>query len=338
MSVTSPPDDHKPGVALFSTCSASAGLEPSAFRRRIVDIAHWSERHGCRGVLVYTDNSLVDPWVVAQTIVASTDALVPLIAVQPVYMHPYTVAKMITSIAHVHGRGIDLNMVAGGFVNDLRGLNDPTPHDRRYDRLREYTEIVARLLRGGPVTFEGEFYRIDRVRLSPALPPSLFPWIFVSGSSAPGLAAATALGAIAVQYPTPPGPDGPEPVPEGTARGIRVGIIARGDDDEAWRVAHARFPEDREGQLAHELAMQTSDSLWHRQLSGADADAPYWLAPFRNYKTFCPYLVGAYERIGVELARWIAAGYRTFILDIPPDDEEFYHTRLAFERAVTEVI
>ena len=49
--------------------------------------------------------------------------------------------------------------------------------------------------------------------------------------------------------------------------GVRVGIVARETADEAWRVARERFPEDRKGQLTHQLAMKVSDSHWHQQLS-----------------------------------------------------------------------
>jgi alkanesulfonate monooxygenase len=55
--------------------------------------------------------------------------------------------------------------------------------------------------------------------------------------------------------------------------------------------------------------------------------------PFENYKTFCPYLVGSYERVGDELARYIAIGYRTFILDVPADPDDLGHMRMAFVRA-----
>jgi hypothetical protein len=33
-----------------------------------------------------------------------------------------------------------MNMLAGGFKNDLITMNDSTPHDRRYDRPTEYTQ------------------------------------------------------------------------------------------------------------------------------------------------------------------------------------------------------
>ena len=97
-------------------------------------------------MLVYTDNTEVDPWLVAQHIIQSTSRLCPLVAIQPIYMHPYAVAKMVSSLAHLYGRRVYLNMVAGGFKNDLVALNDATPHDRRYERLVEYTTIIQRLL------------------------------------------------------------------------------------------------------------------------------------------------------------------------------------------------
>ena len=63
-------------------------------------------------------------------------------------MHPYTAAKMVASLAFLHERRIDLNMVAGGFRNDLRALGDETPHDERYDRMVESREIMTRSARG----------------------------------------------------------------------------------------------------------------------------------------------------------------------------------------------
>src|SRR5207245_662888 len=92
---------------------------------------------------------------------------------------------------------------------------------------------------------------------------------------------------------------------------------------------------DRKGQITHHLAMKVSDSVWHKQLSdlgkeGYTEENPYWLVPFENYKTFCPYLVGSYERVADELARYVTVGYRTFILDVPASPEELAHIRVAF--------
>jgi alkanesulfonate monooxygenase len=122
------------GIDVFSTCPQSSDHDAETYARRVIDVARWSERQGCRGILVYTDNRLVDPWLVSQIIVQNTSALCPLVAVQPVYMHPYTVAKIVASLGHLYRRRVFLNMVAGGFKNDLNALSDPTPHDERYER------------------------------------------------------------------------------------------------------------------------------------------------------------------------------------------------------------
>src|SRR5262249_49848014 len=156
----------------------------------------------------YTDNTLLDPWLVAHLIVQNTKSLCPLVAVQPVYTHPYTVAKLVSTIAYLFGRRVYLNMVAGGFKNDLIALGDPTPHDARYARLVEYTTIIQRLLESRkPITFEGQFYSVRGLALNPPVPPELYPRFLISGSSEAGRQAAMQIGAIPVKYPEPLGPD-----------------------------------------------------------------------------------------------------------------------------------
>lgn len=329
-------------LTIFSTCPQSVEAGQDAYVNKVVDVARWSEQYGFKGILVYSDNRLVDPWLVAQIIVQNTRVLCPLVAVQPIYAHPYWIAKTVASFGHLYGRRIYLNMVAGGFQNDLLALNDTTPHDRRYDRLVEYTTIIKALLAGGSaVSHEKEFYKVDKLKLMPPLAPDLFPGILVAGSSDAGLAAAKAIGAIAVEYPKPAQEYGDHRRDDGIDRGIRVGIIAREAEADAWTLAHQRFPEDRKGQLTHLVATKTSDSVWHKQLAQMaeqKTDGPYWLVPYQNYKTFCPYLVGSYQRVGQELARYITAGCRTFILDIPPDEEELHHTSIAFQHALGNAV
>jgi alkanesulfonate monooxygenase len=331
------------GVEVFSTCPQSNEADGAAYLRRVADVARWSEEVGCRGILVYSDNSLVDPWLVAQLVLQATTTLCPLVAVQPVYIHPYSAAKMVASLGHLHRRRLFLNMLAGGFKNDLVALNDTTPHDERYQRTVEYTLIIKKLLSGpGPTSFEGRYYRVSNLRLTPPLPAELFPGILISGSSPAGLAAAEAIGATAVKYPQPTSQLGEAHGREAGDSGIRVGIIARPTAAAAWEVAHQRFPEDRKGQLTHQVAMRVSDSHWHRQLSElgekpVSEQNPYWLGPFQNYKTFCPYLVGSYERVGEEVARYVGFGFRTFILDIPPSREELDHIGVVFEKAAAVV-
>jgi alkanesulfonate monooxygenase len=318
-------------LEVFSICPQSSRVDRQSYLRHVIDVARWSEEAGCKGIMVYTDNSLVDPWLVSQIIIENTNAFCPLVAAQPIYMHPYTAAKMIPTFGHIYDRKIYLNILAGGFKNDLLSLGDDTPHNKRYDRTVEYTLIIKQLLvSGAPVSFSGEYDRVEGLWMTPLPPAALFPGVLISGSSEDGVAAAKAIGATAIRYPKPASEYGDAPLDGEPNSGVRIGVIARDSEDLAWQVAHDRFPEDRKGQITHQLAMKVSDSVWHKQLSEmgkrpaemgerpAAEKNPYWLGPFQSYKTFCPYLVGSYLRVAQELSSYIRVGYKTFILDIPP--------------------
>ncbi len=324
-------------IELFSTAPPIDHEDAGRYLSRVSEVARWSEQAGCRGILVYSDNAQADPWLLADTIIQSTHSLCPLVAVQPLYMHPYTVAKIVATLARVYGRRVYLNLLAGGFVNDLRALGDCTPHDRRYDRLVEYAQVILQLLCGeGPVTCHGEFYQVRALRLLPQCPAELYPGLMMSGASDAALRAAAAIGATTIHYPRPSqeyGGGGERRIGDS---GIRVGIIARGDSHAAWEVAYGRFPRHRRGELTQQLAMRASDSVRHRQLSELSrgrAAHPYWLVPFEQYKTMCPYLVGSYAEVAEELAGYIAAGHRSLVVDVPQAADDLEHIRTALDYA-----
>ena len=94
-----PDDAREQRLKIYSTCPPCMDSQPADYLRRVAEIARWSEAAGCEGILVFTDNGQLDPWLVAQVVIEATARLCPLVALQPVYMHPYSVAKMVTSLA-----------------------------------------------------------------------------------------------------------------------------------------------------------------------------------------------------------------------------------------------
>ncbi len=329
-------------LKIFTTCPQATGDKPRACVRRIENVARWSEEAGCEGILVTADNRQLDPWLVSRAIIGATDKLCPVISVQPTYAHPYTVAKTIASLGFMYGRRTYLNMVADGFANDMQALNDATPHDQHYARLVEYTKIVQQLLRSDePVTYDGAFYKVTNLKMVPPLPAELQPPVFVSGSSDAGWNAALDLGATPIEHPMPAsGRD--QPLDRAHSKhgyGVRLGIITDRDDARAWSIAQKRFPEDRNGRLTGQLATKASDTRWYQQLpdptDNQGRSESYWLAPLRNQQATCPYLVGSYDQIAAELARYLDDGYTTFILDEPANEEEMQQIGFTFE-LVTE--
>lgn len=312
------------------------------------DIAGWSEECGFRGMLLYTDNRTPDAWVLGQDVLVRTTRLSPLIAVQPVYMHPFATAQKIHALISLYGRAIDINLVAGGFQLDLAGLNDRAGHDDRYERLAEYGLIVMKLLTGENVTFKGRFYSLNGVRLSSGIPIDLRPHITVAGSSPAGRKCATILGATPIEYPEPLDVTSLScersiglSTSHHCSKGIRVGILARETTHVAWEQAEEWLPDDSMDKSRLHSAVSITDSSWLRRLSDMAPSVRtgppdvYWLRPFQMGISFCPYLVGSYEDVARYLRAYFTTGVRVVILDAPRRKEELEHTFAAMLKALS---
>ncbi|MBT8303043.1 MAG: LLM class flavin-dependent oxidoreductase [Bacteroidia bacterium] len=311
-------------------------IDGKDYYNKVINTARWSEVHGFEGTLIYSNNSLADGWAIAQVVLEHTNHLTPLVAVNPVYIRPYALAKRIATISFMYGRRVDINWIAGGFQGDLVSLGEETPHDERYDKLFDYASLVDGLLKTRRLhTHEGKYYNVKNVLMRPEIPEEMIPIQLISGTSEAGLATAEKLGAVKVKYAKPIAEyEGIEP-DENFNLGVRFGIIARETSDEAWEVANERYPDDMKGKMAHAMATKASDSNWHKDLSKLDARDDernvYWLKPFHTYKTFCPYLVGSHDEVADELAKYVALGHTSIILDIMQEEDDFFHCRQVFE-------
>ncbi|MGI5239063.1 LLM class flavin-dependent oxidoreductase [Dactylosporangium sp. CA-139066] len=292
----------------YATCPASFGNTPAEFRRRVTRVARWTDASPCRGLLVYSDNGMVDPWALAQLLIGVTAGVVPLVGTDPAYLHPCAVARRVASIGFMYGRPVDLNFVAGtdrGPADALRG------HDRRYARMLEYASVVTRLLaEPEPVTHLGRYYRLTRAALH--VPRPRAPRLFVSGASPACIMVGRALGATRL---TSPRPAADYDARTGSLRGagIRLGVIARDSDAAAWRVALGRFPSG-----------PSPDDATRRA---------YWDFPARAYQTYCPYLVGSQAEVAEHLSSYLRLGVSTVIFDEPREEDDLHHAMVALDRA-----
>jgi alkanesulfonate monooxygenase len=314
-------------------------IDPELYWTNIESVSSWSEVYDCTGILIFTGNDVyVEPWLVAQRTVAET-SLCPLVAVNPVYMHPFTVAKMISSIAYLHRRPVFLNMVTGTAVSYLEGLGDDLDHDQRYDRLLEYITIVSDLVdwrSRTPTTFSGTYYDVANLQTLPPVPYELQPRFLLAGQSDAARRVCEECGAISMRM-LPPELDA-----AGLgARGVHFGVVTRETEDAAWDAARRLLPRDDEGRLILEASMANTDSVWKsrlKQAAGLETSNPhYWLDPFLSFKADCPYFVGAYDAVRDLVVQLVEGGVDTVILDIPAHEEEFRHVDIAFRQAGDEL-
>ena len=323
--------DH--AVQVFSTAPRLSDAAESW--RSTTKVIELSDRYGCTGMLIFTGNDThLDPWLTAQVLLQTTTTLAPLVAVNPVYMHPFTAAKMISSLGWLHRRRIYLNLVTGAALNYLQALHGALTHDERYDRLVEYTTIIRALLAGSGLTsFHGRYFQVSNLQLLPRLPDELLPHLLLAGQSEAARRASVAVGGAWLQMLQPTLARGLE-----GARAVHFGIVTRPVEADAWRAAHARFPESEDGQAVLEYSMTNTDSSWKRRMKAvADGAGPaepgYWLTPFRNFQSDCPFFVGSHEQVSMLVRQLIAEGVEKIVLDVPAEEEEFANIAAAFDMA-----
>jgi alkanesulfonate monooxygenase len=305
--------------------------------KNIEQVIAWSDQYDATGILLFEGNdTFVQPWLAGHATFTNTTTLCPLVAVNPVYMHPFTAAKMVSSFAYLYGRKTYLNMITGTALSYLDALNDHLDKEQRYDRLREYSELISLLTASGgqPVTYEGEYYKTKNLKLEPAVPENLQPTFYIAGQSEGAVKTSQAIGAVHMQM-LPARLDA-ELRPGAT--GIHFGIVTRNDEDAAWRAAKENFPPDAEGRRMQAFSMNNTDSVWKQRMMMAtkmeeDAQPGYWLEPFRNFKADCPYFIGSRSQVAGLVSRLVRNGIRHIILDIPRAEQEFAEIDAAFAEA-----
>ena len=254
----------------------------------------WSERAGCKGILVYSDNSQLDAWTgVARHPPAHGRAVSARRGAADLHAPVHGGQDASPRSRRLSQRQVYLNMVAGGFKNDLVALNDTTPHDRRYDRLvRIHAASSGACSR--PIARSRFERRVLRGRQAEddagARPRAASRASSSRARRTPGVAAARAIGATAIKYPKPAGEEEPSPWTD-LHCGIRVGIIAR-PDAERGVGCRARTLSGRSQGTDHPAAGDQGLGLGlapaaHRSRPSA-TDSPYWLVPFQQLQDHVP--------------------------------------------------
>lgn len=317
----------------------SRTLDRDKYWNHLDTISRLCSENGFTGPLLLTGNdTYVEPWIAAQSAI-DRYGVSPLVAINPIFAHPFTVAKMISSLAYIYEKQVFLNMVNGTSLSQHAALCDPLDHDEKYDRLQEFIQVVQKLTRGSsaPATFHGDHYSIEDLSLQPPIPEHLLPEYFIAGHSDAAQKVKEETGSVGMHMLN----SKLEDIPEGV-RGIHFGLITRETEDDAWDAAEARYPEDERGRYVLEKSMKNTDSVWKKRLKyAADTEDKcangYWLAPFRSFQADCPYFVGGHERVKNLIVNLVRKGIEHIILEVPETEEDFAEVAKAYALAEAEL-
>jgi alkanesulfonate monooxygenase len=209
-------------------------------------VARAADNLGYYGVLLPTGRSCEDSWVVASSLITSTERLKFLVAVRPGLQSPTLAARMTATLDRLSNGRLLINVVTGGDPKENGGDGLFLSHADRYAVTDEFLDIYSRLLRGETVEHEGPHFHIEDGRL--LFPPHQEggPPLYFGGSSDVGIKVAAKRVDKYLTWGEPPEQvrQKIETVREAAARegrevsfGIRLHVIARETTAEAWQAA-----------------------------------------------------------------------------------------------------
>ncbi|WP_411346937.1 LLM class flavin-dependent oxidoreductase [Paenibacillus sp. WLX2291] len=170
----------------------------------LTSVARTAEQSGFEFVLIPTGGACIDSWVVGSAIIGATTTLKPLVAVRPGLIAPVLTARMAAALDTLSEGRARINIVTGSSPDDLEELGDPLAraHDEKYDRTREYLDVIKGVweqaaglsstefgasadasVKDNKVYFKGDYYDIKGGTSRPATVQKQGLPIYFGGSS-----------------------------------------------------------------------------------------------------------------------------------------------------------
>lgn len=213
-------------------------------------IAVAADSLGYEGVLIPTGRSCEDSWIVASSLIDATSRLKFLVALRPGLVQPSQSARMAATLDRLSGGRLLVNLVTGGDAEELAGDGQFLSHAQRYEEsaefIRIWREVIARSHDGSSYDHDGKYLQVQGARLLYPTVSRPYPPVFFGGSSGPAHDLAAEQCDTYLTWGEPPAAVAGK-VADVSARaakhgrtleyGIRLHVIVRETEDEAWRAA-----------------------------------------------------------------------------------------------------
>ncbi|SPJ32919.1 FMNH2-dependent alkanesulfonate monooxygenase [Kushneria phyllosphaerae] len=303
-------------------------------------IAQSADQLGYYGVLLPTGRSCEDSWVIASALAPLTQRLRFLVAVRPGLQSPAVAARMTATLDRIsHGRLL-INVVTGGDPVENHGDGVFLDHAERYEVTHEFLKVYQDLLRGETVRHEGKHLRIEDGKLLFHPVQSPHPPLYFGGSSSSAIEVAAHTIDKYLTWGEPPAQVAEKvaTVREAAHRagrevtfGIRLHVIVRETDDEAWAAADMLIEHlDDDTIAAAQKVFARMDSVGQsrmRALHGGKRDrleiSPnLWAGVGLVRGGAGTALVGSAETVIERIKEYMAIGIDTFIFSGYPHLEE----------------
>ncbi|WP_028593935.1 FMNH2-dependent alkanesulfonate monooxygenase [Paenibacillus assamensis] len=307
-------------------------------------IAQAADRLGYSGVLLPTGKSCEDAWVTASALISSTNKLKFLVALRPGLMSPTLAARMASTFDRISGGRLLINIVTGGDPVELAGEGVFLDHDARYELTDEFLHIWRKTLLHEEVTFQGKYLQ---VRGASNLYPTIqtpYPPLYFGGSSYAGQQVAAEHVDVYLTWGEPPQQvkekiDHVRQLADQQGRrlrfGIRLHVIVRETNEEAWDAAHQliQYVDDSTIAAARKVferydseGQRRMAQLHHSSRESLEISPNLWAGIGLVRGGAGTALVGDPATVATRIKEYAELGIETFILSGYPHLEEAYRT------------
>lgn len=305
-------------------------------------IAQAADRLGYTGVLIPTGRSCEDAWLVAASMIPVTQRLKFLVALRPSVTSPTVAARQAATLDRLsNGRAL-FNLVTGSDPQELAGDGVFLDHSERYEASAEFTQVWRRLLLGETVDFNGKHIHVRGAKL--LFPPiqQPYPPLYFGGSSDVAQELAAEQVDLYLTWGEPP-----ELVKEKIEQvrakaaahgrkirfGIRLHVIVRETNDEAWQAAERLISHlDDETIAKAQAAFARTDSVGQQRMAALhngkrdnlEISPNLWAGVGLVRGGAGTALVGDGPTVAARINEYAALGIDSFVLSGDPHLEEAY--------------
>ncbi|WP_081803317.1 FMNH2-dependent alkanesulfonate monooxygenase [Halotalea alkalilenta] len=322
----------------LGTSKGGRGVDLAYLRQ----IAQAADSLGYYGVLLPTGRSCEDSWVVASALAPLTERLRFLVAVRPGLQSPAVAARMTATLDRLSGGRLLINVVTGGDPVENKGDGVFLSHAERYEVTREFLDVYQRLLAGETVDHAGKHLRIEGGQLLFSPVQQGGPPLYFGGSSEAAIDVAAKTIDKYLTWGEPPAlvaekirtvKAAADAAGRQVSFGIRLHVIVRDTDEQAWAAADALISHlDDETIAQAQQAFARMDSVGQARMSklhGGRRDkleiSPnLWAGVGLVRGGAGTALVGSPETVAARMREYQALGIDTFILSGYPHLEEAY--------------
>ncbi|SEK24162.1 alkanesulfonate monooxygenase [Roseateles sp. YR242] len=315
-------------------------------------IAIAADSLGYEGVLLPTGRSCEDSWIVAASLIEATRRLKFLVALRPGLVQPVQSARMAATLDRLSGGRLLVNLVTGGDPDELAGDGLFLPHAERYELSEEFLTIWREVLQasheGEAIDYDGQHLQVKGGKL--LYPPISRPYppVFFGGSSGPAHDLAAAQVDTYLTWGEPPAAVA-EKLADVRARaaqkgrtleyGIRLHVIVRETEEEAWRAAEALVQHlDEDVVAAAQAKFASMDSVGQRRMAelnkgrfnkgnvreGLEIAPNLWAGVGLVRGGAGTALVGSPQQVADRIKEYAELGLTYFVLSGYPHLEEAY--------------